>query len=235
VSNTRFDVIQIFGKAVALHLQTPSVTVEEYRRQLQRAAWKAVERKTRIYLDTRHWIHLRDVRLGRSRQPEDVEIHDRLRQLVSGGRVICPISFPMIAELTKQADKTTRLATVQLMDELSGSTCVISPSEVAYLEIERFIANVVLDIPSQPIETLIFRKPFYMHGDGPLPDFKCEANQKRALQKAYLDLFATFNIEETTEMMDIRGAFDAPPEPPVKEANRLRGRLKSKFMPIVRP
>jgi len=218
-----FDLIQILGAALARHVQTPQVTVDAYRQQMDRSVWKSIENKTRVYLDTKHWVHLRDVRLGRPRCDQHVEILERLQQLVSSGRIICPVSFPLIVELTKQGDKTTRRATAKIMDELSGSTCVLSPVEVARLEIERFVATVVLGIPpSDPIETMIWRKPFFMHGDFPFREFGFEVTQKDALQKAYLDQFAAFSIEDTIDMMDARGGFDTPAGMPVDETNRLR-------------
>jgi hypothetical protein len=218
---------QIFDLAFQNHCHHPDVTVSAYREQIYASTWRLLNGKLVLYLDTKHWIHLRDVVLGRRTQKIHVQIYQYLRQLVCAGRVLCPLSFPIVTELTKQTDKKTRSATASIMDELSNSICVISPKEVAQRELENFITREVFERGvSGSVQETIWRKPMFMHGDPPMGKIGTNQSAANAMQKALLDVFESYSIQETTDMMDERGAFEMFPETvPIEALNEAKMRF----------
>lgn len=90
------------------HLQHPEISLERHFRSKALATADRVLARKIIYLDTRFWILLRDVCLGRSTAPLHQQMLDELRLLVSEGKAICPINADTLTELLKQRDKTTR-------------------------------------------------------------------------------------------------------------------------------
>jgi hypothetical protein len=101
------------------HRKHPEVSLEKYfRSKAIETADRVLARKA-IYLDTRYWVALRDVRLGRARTTLDEELLNTLTTLVDNGKVVCPINANILAELLKQEDEATRLTTARLIEELS--------------------------------------------------------------------------------------------------------------------
>lgn len=108
-----------YGSTLPYHRLHPEISLERYvRTKVLETADRVLARK-RIYLDTRYWVALRDVRLQRPRTVVDEELLKTISELVSSGRAICPINANVFAELLKQRDNQTRLATAQVIDELS--------------------------------------------------------------------------------------------------------------------
>src|ERR1019366_8793274 len=64
------------------HHEQPDLSFRAYRARRRLALGKTVAQKTRIYLDTRYWIHVRDARLGRPKKPEHDQIYQLLHKLV---------------------------------------------------------------------------------------------------------------------------------------------------------
>src|SRR5437773_935282 len=77
------------------------------------SAWSKVKDKITIFLDTNGWIEMRD-----DKCPIAGRVRERLKNLVSEGRVICPLSWGLIEELFKQSHDS-RKRTARLMEELT--------------------------------------------------------------------------------------------------------------------
>ena len=106
------------------HWRHPEISLERhFRSKFLTTADRVLARKT-IYLDTRFWVLLREVCLGRSTDPQHGQILTQLRRLIAAGKVICLINADILAELLKQRDEMTRLATAKLIDELSLGTAL---------------------------------------------------------------------------------------------------------------
>jgi len=86
--------------------------------QFDGQAWLAsqgyLDRKL-LFLDLNFWI-----RLSKPRTGLQVEIRDRLVELVSSSRLICPVSPSLLMELGKQPPSSPRQSQSELMDELCG-------------------------------------------------------------------------------------------------------------------
>ena len=48
--------------------------------------------RTKIYLDTKYWVLLRDVRLGRSNCPDTIKLLNILESRVANRTLICPLN-----------------------------------------------------------------------------------------------------------------------------------------------
>ena len=84
---------------IRYHLENPDVDLVSYMRKRRLAFGEQVTQKRRIYLDTRYWIFIRDVFLGRKQKPIHAGIVEELKRLCSDGSTICPISYSIFAEL----------------------------------------------------------------------------------------------------------------------------------------
>src|SRR3982751_719450 len=94
--------------------------IDDYvRRQRSQLAERMASIK-RIYLDTKYWLFLRDVKAGAPRSYTHQLIYEKLLALVSTGSVVCPASDTVLHEVFRQADPSTRLMTATVIDELSG-------------------------------------------------------------------------------------------------------------------
>lgn len=128
----------VLRESAAYHRQHPEIPPEVHLSQKHRGLAKAMHGRTLIYLDTCHWINLRHVLL---KSPKGLsaykKILDQIDYLARGGRLLCPISFPLFLELLKQSDRETRLATARLMDCLSGGVCFQFPLEIQKLELRQ--------------------------------------------------------------------------------------------------
>ncbi len=119
------------------HRRNRRVPTHEYRFQLgQRLAAEMAE-KTRIYVDTCHWVKMRDFERGRDVPPAYGEILAHLRRLVATGRYICPLSPPLFMELQTQSDLSTRAHSARLMEELSQNVGMPQLREMEQLELRR--------------------------------------------------------------------------------------------------
>jgi hypothetical protein len=104
---------------IHFHLQFPEVTLESYTKTKQLEAFGRIRDRKRVYLDTKYWLLLRDVTLGRRDDPPILALLEALRAGVQKGTIFCPICEGTLSEIASQLDDATRHATATLVDELS--------------------------------------------------------------------------------------------------------------------
>jgi hypothetical protein len=91
-----------------------------------------------LFLDLSIWI-----RLTRRRTAEDAAAADRLVELVKGGRVFCPVSWPLLSELHHGHNFESALPIAQLMDELCNGLSFTNDTELISSEIEQYVRDLV--------------------------------------------------------------------------------------------
>ncbi len=128
-----------FSECVRKHSETPNVTYLEYMSARKEACSQRVSLLKKIYLDTKYWIRLRDVRLGIEKNPLDKEIYRVLTDAVRDDKAICPIGATLFLELSLQRDMTTKRTTAALMDDLSRGIALEFEFEMITLQIMDFI------------------------------------------------------------------------------------------------
>lgn len=138
------------------HLATPEVSYEEYRQKLEFECADIVMARKSVYLDTRFWIHLRDADLGKPVPAFFDQLLTELRRGVAEGNLICPFAADMLAEVYKQSDKITRLATARLIDELSLNVALQSEPERLATELFNGIQALrPSGTPQEPLKKLV--------------------------------------------------------------------------------
>lgn len=149
----------------------------------------------KLYLDTRYWIYLRDAAINRAKHPSHQEILNYIRHLVSCGVAICPVSDAAWMELFKQTDPETRLATADLLDELSLGVAIQTEQERIISEIERFI------FPSDPtgLQRNVWVKTGYVLGLA-IPTIDTWSHEHNLMfQKTSVDMFWNATHRELAE------------------------------------
>lgn len=132
---------QEIEESLARHSTSPYVSVGEYVQHLMAELGDSITGRHRLYLDTRYWIHLRDAAMGRPTRHQHSEILERVRALVADGLAVCPVSDVAWMELFKQVDPISRMATADLLDELSLGVALMTEKDRALAEIEYFLTQ----------------------------------------------------------------------------------------------
>ena len=182
---------------IAYHLEHPEISLDRYVRSKILATADRVLARKRVYLDTRFWILLRDVSLGRAKDAVHEQILGSLRELVTAGTAICPINADTLAELLKQRDETTRLATAKLIDELSLGVALQSSEERVGTELMHCVQLTRLGPARiEPLERLVWTSPVHVLGHS-FPTFgRLPEDQRLACQKAFTDYVWDFPLAE---------------------------------------
>jgi hypothetical protein len=181
---------ELIKNALECHRRHPDVSLQShFRAKVLATADRLLPRKL-IYLDTRYWITLRDVQLGRPRTSVDGELLTTLTNLVKAGKVICPINANLFAELLKQRDDKTRVATAQLIDELSLGVALQPEEERIGTEIHHCALLNQRDADAlEPLNRLVWTSVSYVLGfTNPEMDALTPA-EKLACDKAFMDYF----------------------------------------------
>ena len=180
---------QQIAASIARHAAAPEVSVREYVDGLVAELSDSIAGRRKLYLDTRYWIHLRDAAMDRPTHSDHREILDRIRSLVSTGAAVCPVSDVAWMELSKQVDPKTRLATANLLDELSLGVAIMSEQERMIGEIEQFITRPDIAEPVPVLKDRVWVKAGYVLGIA-IPTVKEWSKEDNLLvQKSSVDLF----------------------------------------------
>lgn len=180
---------QEIEESLARHAASPEVSAGEYAQQLMTELGDSVATRHKFYLDTRYWIHLRDAAMGRPTHHQHGEILVRVRALVADGLAVCPVSDVAWIELFKQVDPASRLATADLLDELSLGVALMTEKERVVAEIGYFLTHTT-DKGLPPIrKNRVWIKAGYVMGlIVPVID-QFSPEQNRLAQKASIDAF----------------------------------------------
>lgn len=202
------------------HRKEAHVTTSRYVRSRSIALGDAVLQRERVYLDLNYWLRLRDVVLGRRNNPELISLLASLRDSVKHKERICPISESTFLELLKQQDQQTRLATAELIDELSEGVSLAPLHERIATEAAHFMyANLGRDV--LPIARLIWSRPSYTLGVAhPLSDIFDEGQQQE-IQKAFFDYMWEMPLKSMMSTLDIDAAQKAEMDIIAENLNRL--------------
>lgn len=155
-----------------------------------------VASRRRIYLDQRFWLLLRDASLGNCRESGIAELLSFLRASVKEGLLICPISESVFVELLKQGDDSTRMATAELIDELSRGVTLIPFDERVRQELCNSFYQHAGATELIPIEELVWTKLSYVLGEIHPSNTPFQREDELALQKAFADHMWDISLRE---------------------------------------
>lgn len=179
------------------HRQHPDVSLSQHRLNRIAELARAVVPRKRIYLDTRYWLFLRDVELGRPQKPLHVELLDLLRIGVQSGRLLCPIGDSTFLELLKQSDAETRLATSRLIDTLSLGVVIHNAADRLRMELVLFLASVIGKqiVPGPPVDR-VWMKVGHVLGTAEPVFGDVSPEEQLAISKAFFDVMWSVTLEE---------------------------------------
>ena len=184
------------------HRQHPEISLEQYVRSKGLAIADRILARKVIYLDTRYWVLLREVSLGRSSHTILHKILSRLRYLVGAGKVICPINADILAELLKQSDATTRLATAKLIDELSLGTALQSEQERVDTELMHCVQlSLSGSAGLERLERLVWTSASYVFGYLFPTNDSISDEEMLAHQKAFTDYLWEFPLADVISLL----------------------------------
>lgn len=123
----------------------------------------------------------------------------KLRELMAVGKLICPFSFLVFVELTKQKSDATRRAMARLIDELSNGICLQPPDEIGQVELRRQILRSVLDSRAPDLNELIWTKAAWVCGEL-LPDAAAfSAEDRNTIKKVFTDIMWNSRLFDLVE------------------------------------
>ncbi len=126
------------------HLQHPGVSIEQHIAARATALAAALEGKAAIYLDTRFWVLVREVREGVRTGPNDRKLVHHIEGLVGSGRAFCPIAEPTFTELMKQGNPEQRVQTARAVDDLSCGVSLLPDTDRMPAEAEHLLLKKLL-------------------------------------------------------------------------------------------
>jgi hypothetical protein len=211
------------------HSAESDVTIDEYVRNRKIGLGKSVTKHKLIYLDTRYWIILREVLLGRRPDPSSVRLLDCLRLHAQKREIICPISESVFIEMLKQQDLRTRRKTAELIDELSlGVTLASEPIRIG-TEIAHFFYSHDQRISIYPLKWLIWSKLSHVFGDMYPTNTGLSPDRELVMQKVYFDQIWESSL---TEIADMIGDKEVPVfdfKDLASEANEALGKISGEI------
>jgi hypothetical protein len=183
---------QTYEQRLQFHIHNPAPSSPSaYLHSLELELGLVVAAKLRIYLDTKFWVLMRDYKLKRASNPDVPRLYNWLVEHVRNGEVVCPVSAYTVGEVQLQDDETTRLATAQLMDELSASVILQKEETRIPLEVRAFLES-SLGLFGGTFELLhhVWTKPPWMiypydaGGDDSPPEYRL-ASRKAAIDASW--------------------------------------------------
>lgn len=189
------------------HLAHPELDASQYIQAKRLKMGREIAAHHRIYLDTKQWLQLRDVAMGRPRNPIHSEIFSRLLFLRSTKSVLCPISSSVFMELMTQSDDETRIATAKVIDQLADGCCCLPPltlteRELMYFMIEKGLGGK----PKQPpILHAVWTKVPFVLGETMSVSDELPADVMSAMQRSFDDLFCSATVEEFVTQLGSEG------------------------------
>ncbi|WP_286075855.1 hypothetical protein [Stenotrophomonas sp. 59] len=204
--------------ALQQHLASPDVTLETHVRRCHAGLDEELRPRRIIYLDTKYWIILRDVVAGVRTADPETELLGALRGLVSTGKAFCPLSESTFAEMLKQSDKRTRIATAKIIDELSLGVALIPFEQRVAMELRTFIYGQCRDLGVPELQRLPWTKLGYVLGVVHPHETAFDASTELAIQKAFFDHMWSLSL---SEMVDALGGKEMPSDRHPRLAEQL--------------
>jgi hypothetical protein len=186
-------------------MRAPSKEAEAYMRQKRIAlAEQFVLPKRRIYLDTKFWVLLRDVRLKRVMHDALPALLERVESLVRDGLAICPMNADILFEACKHDDPEILRATAQLLDDLCLGVCIAPMNERINTEVCHFL-HTKLGESVHPLNQLVWIKPAYFLGFVTPDMYNLPDEINLEMQKSWADEMWNVSVATVIDFLLQRG------------------------------
>jgi hypothetical protein len=187
------------------HIASSDVTLDAHVQGCHIALADDLRTRRIIYLDTKYWIILRDVAAGVRTAGLEVELLDVLRELVSAGKAFCPLSESIFAEMLKQSDQRTRVATAKIIDELSLGIALIPFEQRVAMELQAFISGQCRSMGAPEPRSLPWTKLSYVLGVTHPHQTVFDASTELAIQKAFFDHMWSLPLSDVVDILGGKG------------------------------
>jgi hypothetical protein len=196
----KMDFINTFEE----HKQNPEISVDKYIRERCIQLGNFVLSHKIVYLDTKFWIIIRDVSLGRNTKEADKDLYKKIRELAESKKCIFPISQDTFLEVLKQQDKETLKETARLIDFLSKGVSLISRKERIEVEISHFLYEFSgLEIYKR--KEMVWTKLTYTMGFTTPRNDLIDKKLDQVIQKTFIDQMWSISLLEMIEIMEKNG------------------------------
>lgn len=184
------------------HRKHPDVSLADHVSAQRTALGRRIASKKKIYLDTRIWVLMREVALGREASDSTVALHDVLQDAVASGVAVCPVSDAVFLELMKQSDQETRFATATLIDQLSLGVSFITFNDRVRQELCNHVYTSAGAKDLEPVEHLVWTKVSSILGEAHQTNTPFDAEEELAVQKAFYDFMWNGPLLEAVRMIN---------------------------------
>lgn len=191
------------------HKAEPDIDIESHVHHLRVSLGETVSKKKKIYLDLRYWIFIRDAYLGAPKKKVHEDLLTNLRFFVKSGLGLCPISESVFCELNKQTDMKTRIATSELIDELSLGVTMCPFEERVGTEIANFLYKSG-GLNTYSLQELIWLKLSYVLGVVWPSNTPFDNKTERVIQKSFTDHMWNTSLTEVIEMLGSSDPIKSP-------------------------
>lgn len=162
---------------------------------------ESIKNIKKIYLDTKYWVDLCDVSLGKKNDVHLSEIESTCMELVASNKAIFPISYRIFMEVLKQTDEKSLRRTVELIDQFSKGIVIISEEERFDYELRHFFRSQTHS--SELFEPSVFiwnKMPYVLGLTKPnLEAFSTEINEE--IQKRFFDHMWNISLSDMIDTM----------------------------------
>lgn len=177
------------------HRAHPEVSFAQHLASLEEDTARDALRRTRVYLDLRYWIFLRDADLGRPQKPVHARLLEVMLAGVAAGKLVCPITEVVFFELDRQGNTDRRMQTARMIDRLSGGFVIKNSCERYACEVRDLFEAAIgrRRLPEAPCRR-VWVRPYSFLGTPWLSGFGAEADL--TLNKAFLSYAWTRSLED---------------------------------------
>lgn len=191
------------------HLEHPEIDLWLYAREKRLALGREIASRYRIYLDTKYWVYLCEVAVGRPKCSLHTQMLELLLKLHITKKVICPVSYSIFVELMRQSDLNTRLTTAKIVDQLSEGCCLQPPHELIKEEVAHFLFSTIA--PNRhldPVMHAVWTKASFLLGDIFLKSESFPADIASAMERSMDVLLWSISLEEFVKSLSTEDWLD---------------------------
>lgn len=178
------------------------LSFEDYAKTKRVLLGESIRDTKKIYLDTKYWVDLCDVSLGKKCDDVHKQIELTCKELVTCNKAIFPISYRTFHEVLKQTDEESLKKTVQLIDQFSKGIVIISEDERFDYELLHFVRSQSNNGELFEPSVFVWNKiPYVLGLTKPVSEeFSSEKNEE--IQKRFFDYMWDISL---CEMIDTIG------------------------------
>jgi hypothetical protein len=196
----KMDFINTFEE----HQKNPEISVNKYIREKCIELSNFVLSHKIVYLDTKFWIIIRDVSLGRNKNEAENDLYKKIIELAESKKCIFPISQDTFLEVLKQQDKETLKETARLIDSLSKGVSLISLEERIAVEISHFLYE-FSELEIYERKEMVWTKLTYAMGFTTPTNDWIDKTLDEVIQKAFIDQMWSISLLDIIEFMEKKG------------------------------